>query len=102
MIEDISEEQVRLAEVDVLRELPQSELECLARRCPIVRLAKEESLTLGEYQQGILFLLSGRVRVHEPTFGTQDLTFSVLEGAIVVGQPGSKLRPPRALRVQAL
>jgi len=102
MIEDIPEEHVLLAEVDVLRELPQSELEYLARRCPIVRLAKEESLTLGDYQRGILFLLSGRVRVHEPTFRNQDLTFSVVEGATVVGQPGSGPRTPRALRVEAL
>jgi len=102
MIEDIPEEQVRLAEVDVLRELPQSELECLARRCSIVRLAKEESLTLSEYQRGILFLLSGRVRVHEPTFRNQDLTFSVLESGTVVGQPTSKSRVSRASRVEAL
>jgi CRP/FNR family transcriptional regulator, cyclic AMP receptor protein len=102
MIEDIPEEQVRLAEVDILRELPQSELEYLASRCPLVRLAKEESLTLGEYQRGVLFLLSGRARVHEPTFGNRELTFSVLEDGTVVGQPGSKPRLPRALRVEAL
>src|SRR5215218_2105528 len=102
MIEDIPEEHVLLAEVDVLRELPQSELEYLARRCPIVRLAKEESLTLGDYQRRILFLLSGRVRVHEPTFRNQDLTFSVLEGGTVVGQPTSKSRVSRASRVEAL
>jgi CRP-like cAMP-binding protein len=102
MIEDIPEEQVGLAEVDILRELPQSELEYLARRCPLVHLAKEESLTLGEYQRGVLFLLSGRVRVHELTFGKRELTFSLLEGATVVGQPGSKPRPSRVLRVQAL
>jgi CRP-like cAMP-binding protein len=102
MFEDIPEEQVRLAEVNILRELPQSELEYLARRCPLLHLAKEETLTLGEYQRGVLFLLSGRVRVHEPTFGKRELTFSVLEGATVVGQPGSKPRPPRVLRVQAL
>jgi CRP-like cAMP-binding protein len=81
--------------------LPQSELEYLARRCPVVHLAKNESLTLGEYQRGVLLLFSGRVRVHEPTFGTQDLTFSVLECATLVGQPASKTRPSRASRVEA-
>jgi CRP-like cAMP-binding protein len=102
MIEEAPEEQLLLAHVDILKELPQSELEYLAERSPIVRLAKKESLTLGEYRRGVLFLLSGRVRVNEPTFGIQDLTFSVLEGGTVVGQPASKSRPSRASRVEAL
>jgi CRP/FNR family transcriptional regulator, cyclic AMP receptor protein len=103
MIEDIAGEQIPLAEVDVIRELPQSEVEYLARRCPIVHLAEKEGLTLGEYQRGVFLLLSGRVRVHEPsTFGVQDLTFSVLEGGTVVGQPAFKPRPSLALRVEAL
>jgi len=103
MIEDILEEQGHLTEVNILRGLPQSEMEYLARQCPIVHLAKKESLTLGEYQQGVFLLLSGRVRVHEPsTFGVQDLTFSVLEGGTVVGQPAFKPRPSLVLRVEAL
>jgi CRP/FNR family transcriptional regulator, cyclic AMP receptor protein len=68
-----------------------------------VHLAKNESLALGEYRWGVLFLLNGRVRVHEPTtFGIQDLTFSVLESGTVVGQPAFKPRPSRASRVEAL
>ena len=102
MIEDVPEEHVLLAEVDVFRELPQSELEYLASRCPIVRLSEKESLTLGEDVPGILFLLRGRVRVHEPNFGGQDLTFSVVEGGTLVGQGGSAPRPSRALLVEAL
>jgi hypothetical protein len=102
MIENIPEEQILLAKVDILRELPQSELEYLASRYPLVRLGKEESLTLGEYRRGVLFLLDGRVRVHEPTFRNQDLTFSVVEGAMMVGQLGSGPRPSRASRVEAL
>ena len=103
MIEEAPEERLLLAHVDILEELPQSEVEYLARRCPIVHLAKKESLALGEDQRGVHLLLSGRVRVHEPTtFGTQDLTFSVLEGGTVVGQPTSGPRPSRALRVEAL
>ena len=47
MIEYLPEEQILFAEVDVLRDLPQSELEYRARQCPIVQLAKKESLTLG-------------------------------------------------------
>jgi CRP-like cAMP-binding protein len=101
MIEEAPGEQLLLAHVDVLKELPQSELEYLAKRCPFLHLAKKESLTLGKYQRGVLLLLSGRVRVHEPTFGAQDLTFSVLEGATVVGQPASKPRPSRVEALEA-
>jgi CRP/FNR family cyclic AMP-dependent transcriptional regulator len=102
MIEDIPGEPLLLAEVNILRELPQSEVEYLARRSPMVHLAEKESLTLGEYLQGVFLLLSGRVRVYEPTtFGNQDLTFSVVEGGTVVGQPASKPRPPRVEALEA-
>src|SRR5215212_9197992 len=102
MIEDIPGEPLLLAEVDILRELPQSEVEYLARQCPIVHVAKEESLTLGEYQRGVFLLLSGRVRVHDPTtFGVQDLTFSIVEGGTVVGQLGSTPRPSRVEALEA-
>jgi hypothetical protein len=67
MIEDIPGESLLLGEVDVLRELPQSEVEYLAKRSPMVHLAEKESLTLGEYQRCVFLLLSGRVRVYEPT-----------------------------------
>ena len=102
MIEEAPGQQLRLAEVDILEGLPQAEVEYVAARSPMVRLGKEESLTPGEDHPGILLLASGRVRVHEPTFGKGDLTFSVLEGATVVGQTGSEPRLPRALRVEAL
>ncbi len=101
MIEDFPGEPLLLAEVDVLRELPQSEVEYLARCSQMVHLAKTESLTLGEYQRGVLLLLSGRLRVHEPTLGNQDLTFSVLEGGTVVGQPAFKPRPSRVEALEA-
>ena len=102
MIEDIPVEPLLLAEVNILRELPQSELEYLTRQCPIVPLAEKESLILGEYQQGVILLLSGTVRVYEPTtFGTQDLTFSLVEGGTVVGQPASKPRPSRLEALEA-
>jgi CRP/FNR family cyclic AMP-dependent transcriptional regulator len=102
MIEDIPGEPLLLAEVNILRELPQSEVEYLARRSPMVHLAEKESLTLGEYLQGVFLLLSGRMRVYEPTtFGNQDLTFSVVEGGTVVGQPASKPRPPRVEALEA-
>ena len=102
MIEDAPEEQLLLTEVDILEGLPQSEMEYLATRSAIVRLGKKENLNLGGNHRGILLLVSGRVRVHEPAFRGQDLTFSVAEGATVVGQPGSALRPSRTLRVEAL
>ena len=100
MIEDASEEHVLFAEVDILRELPQSELEYIATRCSIVHLGKKESLTLGGDRRGVLFLISGRVRVHEAAFGNQDLTFSVVESATVVGRQTSST--PRSLRLEAL
>ena len=104
MIDDATgEEQQRLlAEVDVLRELPEREMNDVATRSPIVRLGEKESLVLGEDLRGILFLVSGRVRVHEPTFKGQDLTFSVVEGGTLVGQSGSTSRTSRALLVEAL
>jgi len=102
MIEDIPGEPLLLGEVDVLRELPQSEVEYLARQCPILHLAKKESLTLCEHRRGVFLLLSGRVRVHEPTTcGNQDLTFTVVEGGTVVGQPASKSRPSRVEALEA-
>jgi CRP/FNR family cyclic AMP-dependent transcriptional regulator len=102
MIEDIPGEPLLLADVNILRELPQSEVEYLARRSPMVHLAKKGSLTLGEYQQGVFLLLRGRVRVHEPTTcGNQDLTFSVVEGGTVVGQRGSKPRPSHVEALEA-
>lgn len=102
MIEEAPEEQLLLAHVDVLGGLPPCEVEYLARLTPIVRLAKKENLTLGEDLRGLLFLLSGRVRVHEPNFGGQDLTFSVFEGGTLVGQSGSTPGPSRASLVEAL
>jgi CRP-like cAMP-binding protein len=102
MIEEAPEEQLLLAHVDILEELPPCEVFHLATRSPLVRLGEKESLTLGENLRGILFLVSGRVRVHEPSFGGQDLTFSVFEGGTLVGHSGSTSRPSRALLVEAL
>ena len=85
-----------------MRDLSQSEVDYLVTRSQIVRLGKQESLTLGEDLHVILFLVSGRVRVHEPALRGQDLTFSVAEGGTVVRQTGSTLRPSRTLRVEAL
>jgi len=102
MIEEAPEEQLLLTEVDILEGLPQSEMEYLATRSAIVRLGRKENLNLGGNHRGVLLLVSGRVRVHEPALRGQDLTFSVAEGGTVVGQPGSALRPSRTLRVEAL
>jgi CRP/FNR family transcriptional regulator len=96
------EQQLLLSEVDILRELPEREVDHVATRSPIVRLGEKETLTLGEDLRGILFLVSGRVRVHEPNFGGQDLTFSVVEGGTLVGQSGSAPGTSRAMLVEAL
>jgi len=104
MIDDApgGEQQRLLAEVDILKELPEREINHVATRSPIVRLGEGESLTLGEDLRGILFLVSGRVRIHEPNSGGQDLTFSVVEGGTLVGQSGSTPRTSRASLVEAL
>jgi CRP/FNR family transcriptional regulator, cyclic AMP receptor protein len=103
MIEDALEEQeLLLADVDILKGLPQGELEYVAARSQSVHLARRESLALGENLRGILLVVSGRVRVHEPSSAGPDLTFSVVEGGTVVGQTGPSHRPSRVLRVQAL
>jgi CRP/FNR family transcriptional regulator, cyclic AMP receptor protein len=96
------EQQQLLAKMYILKELPEREVDHLATRSQLVRLGEKESLTLGEDLRGILFLVSGRVRVHAPNFGGQDLTFSVVEGGALVGQSGSTPRTSRALLVEAL
>jgi CRP-like cAMP-binding protein len=88
--------------VDVFRDLPRSEVEYLAERCPIVRLGEKEGLAPLEERRGVLLLLGGRVRVHEQALGTQGLTFSVTESATLVAQTGPERRSSRALRVEAL
>jgi hypothetical protein len=100
MIEGIPEERLLLAEVDILRGLSLDETECLVRRSEVACLGKGEGLTLGGDHCGIL-LVSGRVRVHEPNLGSQDLTFSIVEGATVVGHIDSAPGLSRALRVEA-
>jgi CRP/FNR family transcriptional regulator, cyclic AMP receptor protein len=102
MIEDVAEHQQLLAEVDILKGLPHGEVEYVAARSRVVRLAKRESFALDGDMRGILLLVSGRVRVHEPSSAGPDLTFSLVEGGTLVGQTGPSPRPSRLLRVQAL
>ena len=104
MIDDAlgEEDLLLLAEVEILEDLSQSEVDYLATRAQIVRLRKKENLNLGEDLHGLLLLVSGRVRVHEPALRGQDLTFSVAEGGTVVGQTGATPRSSRALHLQAL
>jgi CRP/FNR family transcriptional regulator, cyclic AMP receptor protein len=90
------------AERDLLEGVPQGEVDYVAARSRVVRLAKKESLALDGDMRGILLLVSGRVRVHEPSSAGPDLTFSIVEGGTVVGQTGPSHRPSRVLRVQAL
>jgi CRP/FNR family cyclic AMP-dependent transcriptional regulator len=104
MIDDaLGEEQLLLAKVDILEDLSQSEVDYLVTRSQIVRLGKQESLTLGEDLHGILFLdVCCGCEFTSPPLRGQDLTFSVAEGGTVVRQTGSTLRPSRTLRVEAL
>ena len=104
MIEDAppAEEHRLLAKVDILEGLPQAEVDYVATHSATVRLGKKGSFAPGEDSRRILVLLSGRVRVHEPSVGDQDLTFSVVEEGTVLGQTGFAPRRSRALRVEAL
>jgi CRP/FNR family cyclic AMP-dependent transcriptional regulator len=104
MIEDAppAEEHRLLAKVDILEGLPQAEVDYVATHSETIRLGKKGSFAPGEDSRRILVLLSGRVRVHEPSVGDQDLTFSVVEEGTVLGQTGFAPRRSRALRVEAL
>jgi CRP/FNR family cyclic AMP-dependent transcriptional regulator len=104
MIEDapLAEERRLLAKVDILEGLPQAEVDYVATHSAIIRLGKVESFVPGEDSRRIILLLSGRVRVHEPGAGRQDLTFSVVEEGTVVGHTGFAPRRSRALGVEAL
>jgi CRP-like cAMP-binding protein len=103
MIKDGPEEQpLLLTDVDILKELPQGEVEYVAARSRVVYLGKRESIALGEDPRGILLVVRGRVRVHEPSSIGPDLTFYVVKGGAVVGQTGSTPRPSLVLRVETL
>ena len=104
MIEDAppAEEHGFLAKVDILEGLPQAEVDYVVTHSATVRLDKKKSFALSEDSRRILVLLSGRVRVHEPSVGDQDLTISMVEEGTVLGQTGFAPRRSRALRVEAL
>ena len=92
-----------LAKVDILEPLPAEEVERLALLSASTRLEAGDALALDENREMLLLLASGRVRVHEPSAGSQDLTFSMIEEGTVVGQTGFAVRLSlRALRVEAL
>ena len=104
MIEDapLAEEHRLLAKVDILEGLPQAEVDYLATHSATVQLGKKESFAPDENLRSILLLSSGRVRVHEPSAGGQDLTISVVEEGTVLGQTGfAPRRSSRALSVEA-
>jgi CRP/FNR family cyclic AMP-dependent transcriptional regulator len=92
-----------LARVDILKPLPQEELEHLALFSSSMRLEAGEALALDENRETLILLAGGRVRVHEPSYAGPDLTFSMIEEGTVVGQTGFALRLSRAsLRIEAL
>ena len=104
MIEDapLAEEHRLLAQVDILEGLPQAEVDYVATHSAIIRLGKKGSFAPGEDSRSVLVLLSGRVRVYEPSARGQELTISVVEEGTVVGQTGFALRRSRAMRIEAL
>jgi CRP/FNR family cyclic AMP-dependent transcriptional regulator len=91
-----------LAKVDILEPLTPEEVKRLALLSSSTRLKAGEAVALDEDQETLILLTSGRVRVHEPSAGGQDLTFSMIEEGSVVGQTGFAIRLSRALRVEAL
>ena len=104
MIEDApgAEEQCLLAKVDILEGLPQAGVDYVATHSAIIRLGKKGSFAPGEDSRSVLVLLSGRVRVYEPSARGQELTISVVEGGTVLGHTGFAPRRSRVLRVEAL
>jgi CRP/FNR family transcriptional regulator, cyclic AMP receptor protein len=104
VIEDVPVEGLerRLAKVDILDPLAPEEVERLASLRSSVRLAAGEDVALDEDRWTLLLLASGRVRVHQPSPGGQDLTISMVEDGTVVGQTGFAARPSRTLRLEAL
>jgi CRP/FNR family transcriptional regulator, cyclic AMP receptor protein len=104
VIEDVPLKELErlLAKVDILEPLPPEEVERLASLSSSTRLEAGEALALDEDQETLILLASGRVRVHEPSAGGQDLTISMVEVGTVVGQSGFALRLSRALCVEAL
>jgi CRP/FNR family cyclic AMP-dependent transcriptional regulator len=92
-----------LAKVDILEPLPPEELERLALLSSTMQLGAGQAVALDKDRETLLLLASGRVRVHEPSSGGPDLTFSMVEEGTVVGQTGFAIRLSRAsFRVEAL
>jgi len=91
-----------LAKVDILEPLPPEELEHLALLSSTMRLEAGGAIALDANRETLLLLTSGRVRLHEPSSGKQDLTISMIEEGTVVGQTGLAVRLSRGLRIEAL
>jgi CRP-like cAMP-binding protein len=104
VIEDVPLKELErlLAKVDILEPLPPEEVERVASLSYSVHLEAGEAFALDEDRETLLLLARGRVRVHEPSAGGQDLTISMVEEGTVVGQSGFAVRLSRPLRVEAL
>ncbi len=104
MIEDVPLKELErlLAKVDILEPLPPEEVERVASLSYSVQLEAGEAFALDKDRETLLLLARGRVRVHEPSAGGQDLTISMVQEGTVVGQSGFAVRLSRALRVEAL
>ncbi len=104
MIEDVPLKELErlLAKVDILEPLPPEEVERVASLSYSVHLEAGEAFALDEDRETLLLLARGRVRVHEPSAGGQNLTISMVQEGTVVGQSGFAVRLSRALRVEAL
>ena len=104
MIEDapLKELERLLAKVDILEQLPPEEVERLALLASSRRLEAGQAIALDEDRQTLLLLASGRMRVHEPSAGGPDLTFSMIEEGAVVGHSSFAVSLSRALHAEAL
>jgi CRP/FNR family transcriptional regulator, cyclic AMP receptor protein len=104
VIEDVPLKELErlLAKVDILEPLPPEEVERVASLSYSVHLEAGEAFALDEDRETLLLLARGRVRVHEPSAGGQNLTISMVQEGTVVGQSGFAVRLSRALRVEAL
>jgi CRP/FNR family cyclic AMP-dependent transcriptional regulator len=81
-----SEDVKLLSLVDILRPLSPEELESLARRTPVVRLERNQTIyTPGFRAEMVFLLLEGQVRVYR-TVGAREFTVEVLESGKMFGE----------------
>ena len=91
-----------LAKVDILASLSLEEIERLVLLSASIHLGAGETFALDEGRWALLLLVSGRVRVYEPSATGRGLTISMVEDRTVVAQTGCAAQSSRTVVVEAL